>query len=156
MRWLDTAWDKIKRFMADLHLARQRRADLAHEFACLDRAGELDGALATIGLSRGAIPALLDRYSGAVRRHAAMRARLGLDPAPVHSLLGADASSASLRRCIFCAETRRCEQWVHGRAGVGYRSFCPNAGRFDAGARLNGASYDGGLARFDDQYGALR
>lgn len=108
------------------------RAQLKYELECLDHAGELDGALNHIGLSRGAIPVLLRNYPGSIRRYAAMMRRLGIasdrSPSPETGLA---AMTGTLRRCLFCSQSRRCEQWF-GRGGADYPpGFCPNASAFE-------------------------
>ena len=105
------------------------RAELRHELQCLDEAGELDGALAQIGLSRAAIPELLRRYPGSVRRYGAMAGRLGVRPPSPRA--GLVALVGSRRRCLFCGETGRCERWLASDARRGNEEFCPNAGTFE-------------------------
>ena len=111
------------RMRADARL----REELRYEVRCLDEAGELDGALAQIGLSRAAIPELLRRYPGSVRRYGAMAARVGVRPPSPRA--GLVALVGSRRRCLFCRESRCCEQWL--AAGDGAPTFCPNADAFE-------------------------
>ncbi|MBL8661984.1 MAG: hypothetical protein JNM29_04125 [Candidatus Odyssella sp.] len=106
------------------------RAELRYELRCLDEAGELEGALAQIGLSRAAIPELLRLYPGSVRRYGAMTGRLGVRPPSPRA--GLVALVGSRRRCLFCAETARCDRWLASDARRGNEEFCPNAGTFEA------------------------
>jgi hypothetical protein len=114
------------------HEDAQVRAELEHEFDCLDRVGELDGVLANLGLSRGGVPVLLENYPGAMRRFAAMTARLGIGAGKAPTArAGIDALFGARRRCLFCSERRQCEAWLRGGVRDGYRAFCPNAAVFD-------------------------
>jgi hypothetical protein len=106
------------------------REELRYELRCLDEAGELDGALAQIGLSRAAIPELLRRYPGSIRRYGAMAERVGVLPSSPRA--GLVALVGARRRCLFCGESRRCNRWIESGARRGNEAFCPNAGAFDA------------------------
>ena len=121
-RWRER-WARVR---ADARL----REELRHELRCLDEAGELDGALAQIGLSRAAIPELLRRYPGSVRRYGAMADRIGVRPPSPRA--GLVALVGSRRRCLFCGESGRCDRWLESGARRGNEEFCPNAGTFDA------------------------
>lgn len=122
-------WGRWKQRWARMRAEARLRDELRYELRCLDQAGELDGALAQIGLSRAAIPELLRRYPGSVRRHAAMARRVGVRPPSPRA--GVVALIGSRRRCLFCREGRRCDRWLVSGALRGYREFCPNADTFD-------------------------
>lgn len=107
------------------------RGELQLELACLDQAGELDGVLDSLGLSRGAVDFLLEQYPGSARRFGAMAERLGVaDQLPPAAAI--DALSGPRRRCLFCEEVRQCEHWIKDGQTEGYDKFCPNAPTFDA------------------------
>ena len=122
-------WGRFKQRLARARADARLREDLRYELRCLEQAGELDGALANIGLSRAAIPELLRRYPGSVRRYAAMARRIGVRPPSPRA--GLVALIGSRRRCVFCGESRRCDRWLGADARQGYREFCPNADTFD-------------------------
>ena len=116
------AWFRRRREDARL------RAELRHVVNWLENQGELDEVLAGLGLSRDGLPALIERYPGAVRRHEGMRRWLdkgriakGIEAADFSTLFGEG------RRCIFCVAAERCGNWVehpeHDRPAV----FCPGA-----------------------------
>jgi hypothetical protein len=122
-------WERWRQRFARARTDARLRAELRYELRCLDEAGELDGALANLGLSRAAIPELLRRYPGSVRRHAMMARRVGARPPSPRA--GLVALMGSRRRCLFCGESRRCERWLEAGEREGYRDFCPNAGAFE-------------------------
>ncbi|HEY7611193.1 MAG TPA: DUF6455 family protein [Alphaproteobacteria bacterium] len=129
---LAVAWDQVKRRFATARSDARLRAELKYELRCLDEAGELDGSLANLGLSRAAIPVLLRQYPGSVRRYAAMARHLGVAAERPPSLrAGLAALFGPRRRCLFCTESRRCERWLATGARDGYRAFCPNADAFE-------------------------
>ena len=131
------AWDQFKRRRAAARIDSRLRADLAYELGCLDQAGELDGALANLGYSRAAIPVLLRHYPGSVRRYAAMARRTGVGIEPTSTArAGLAALFGPRRRCLFCAEGRRCERWLAAGDSDGYRAFCPNANAFERMKKL--------------------
>lgn len=123
-------WERWKQRWARMRADARLREELRYELRCLDQAGELDGALEQIGLSRAAIPELLRRYPGSVRRYGAMAARLGARPPSPRA--GLVALMGSRRRCLFCGETSRCDHWLASDARRGNEIFCPNAEAFDA------------------------
>lgn len=123
-------WGRWKRRWAAMRADARLREELRYELRCLDEAGELDGALAQIGLSRAAIPELVRRYPGSVRRYGAMAARIGVRPPSPRA--GLVALIGSRRRCLFCGETNHCDRWLASDARRGYQDFCPNAETFDA------------------------
>lgn len=123
-------WSRWKQRWARLRADARLRDELRHELRCLDQAGELDGALAEIGLSRAAIPELLRRYPGSVRRYGAMAGRLGVRPPSPRA--GLVALVGSRRRCLFCGESARCDRWLDSDARRGNEEFCPNAATFAA------------------------
>lgn len=125
---LGQRWAALRRRAARAADDARLRADLRHLLDQLDREGELDQVLGTLGLARGGIPLLLQRYPDAVRRHAAMQAKLGagtvpqLDRAALATIFGAG------RACVHCSAAARCDQWVAaGARSDAYRSFCPGA-----------------------------
>jgi len=123
-------WGRLKQRLASVRADARLRDELRYELRCLDEAGELDGALAQIGLSRAAIPELLRRYPGSVRRYGAMAGRLGVrSPSPRAGLV---ALMGSRRRCLFCGDSGRCDRWLESGARRGNEEFCPNAGTFAA------------------------
>lgn len=122
-------WSRWKQRWSRRRADARLREDLRYEFRCLDEAGELDGVLANLGFSRAAIPELLRSYPGSVRRHATMARRLGVRPSSPRA--GLVALMGSRRRCLFCRESRRCEQWLASGARDGHRDFCPNADAFE-------------------------
>lgn len=122
-------WRRWKQRWARMRADARLREELRYELRCLDEAGELDGALAQIGLSRAAIPELLRRYPGSVRRYAAMAERVGVRPPSPRA--GLVALVGSRRRCLFCGASRHCDHWLESDARRGYQEFCPNAGTFD-------------------------
>ncbi len=125
-------WDGVKRRVAIARIDARLRGELKYELKCLDEAGELDGAMANIGLSRAAIPTLLKQYPGCVRRFTTMGRRLGIGGNRPLSLKGGLAALfGQRRRCLFCAERQRCERWLASGATEGYREFCPNASSFE-------------------------
>jgi hypothetical protein len=125
-------WDDVKRRVAIARIDARLRGELKYELKCLDEAGELDGALANIGLSRDAIPTLVKRYPGCVRRFTTMGRRLGIGRDRPPSLRGGLAALfGQRRRCLFCTESQRCERWLASGATEGYREFCPNASSFE-------------------------
>lgn len=108
------------------------RAALKYELQCLDQAGELDGALANIGLSRGAVPVLLRNYPGSARRFWAMTRRLGIaGDRPPTLQAGLASLFGPRRRCLFCSQSGRCERWLREDRADDYRAFCPNANAFE-------------------------
>lgn len=123
-------WDRLKQRWARMRADARLREELRYELRCLDEAGELDGALEQIGLSRAAIPELLRRYPGSVRRYGAMAARIGARPPSPRA--GLVALVGSRRRCLFCSETARCDRWLESDARRGNEAFCPNAESFNA------------------------
>lgn len=123
-------WSTWKQRWAHRRADARLREELRHELRCLDEAGELDGALAEIGLSRAAIPELLQRYPGSVRRYGAMTGRLGVRPPSPRA--GLVALVGSRRRCLFCSESGRCDRWLESDARRGNEEFCPNADTFEA------------------------
>jgi hypothetical protein len=123
-------WTRSKQRWARMRTDARMRDDLRYELRCLDEAGELDGALAQIGLSRAAIPELLRRYPGSIRRYGAMAERVGVLPSSPRA--GLVALVGARRRCLFCGESRRCNRWIESGARRGNEEFCPNAGTFDA------------------------
>jgi hypothetical protein len=129
---LISLFDRGRRWLARVRADAQVRADLEYEIRCLDHAGVLDGALQNLGLARAGVPVLLRNYPGAIRRYAAMTQRLGLaGERPLSLQAGLAGMSGLRRRCLFCAESRRCERWLSEGNGGGYRNFCPNARVFD-------------------------
>ena len=122
-------WGRWKQRLARARTDARLRAELRYELGCLDQAGELDGVLANLGLARAAIPGLLERYPGSVRRYAFMARRVGARPPSPRA--GLVALMGSRRRCLFCGESRRCERWLETGAREGHRDFCPNADAFD-------------------------
>ena len=125
--WIDGLKERIAAARENARI----RADLEHELACLDRAGELDGVLDSLGLGRGAVDFLLENYPGSARRFNAMTERLGVaDKAPPAAAI--DALAGPRRRCLFCEEVHQCEDWLKDGKTEGYREFCPNADTFDA------------------------
>ncbi|MCW5770611.1 MAG: hypothetical protein KIT16_03170 [Rhodospirillaceae bacterium] len=126
------AWfDGLRARIAAAREDARVRADLEHELACLDQAGELDGVLDSLGLSRGAVDFLIENYPGSARRFEAMAERLGV-AGQVGPVAAIDALSSPRRRCLFCEEVRQCEHWLKDGQTEGYEKFCPNAGTFDA------------------------
>lgn len=122
----------LKRRVSIVRVDARLRGELKYELQCLDEVGELDGALANIGLSRTAIPALLKHYPGCVRRFTTMGRRLGVGSDRPPSLKGGLAALfGQRRRCLFCTERQRCERWLASGATEGYREFCPNASSFE-------------------------
>jgi hypothetical protein len=105
-------------------------SDLAFEIACLDRAGELDGTLNNLGLARGAVPFLLKKYPGAIRRYSAVRTRLGIAAPAESAAFGLTALSGPQLRCVLCSSARRCEKWLRDD-GNGSPGFCPNRTAFE-------------------------
>ena len=125
-------WDQVKQRFATARADARLRAELKYELRCLDEAGELDGALANIGLARAAIPVLLRQYPGSVRRYATMARRVGISAQRLPSFhAGLAALFGPRRRCLFCTESRRCERWLASGAREGTRAFCPNADAFE-------------------------
>jgi len=125
-------WGELKHRLATAREDARVRGDLEYELACLDQAGELDGVLEGIGLSRAALPIVIKNYPGSMRRFLGMtrRLRIGAQPAPTLRV-GIDALFGPRRRCLFCAESRRCESWLRTGRGESYGAFCPNAPVFD-------------------------
>ena len=119
-------WMGWQRRLVDLRADSAKRSALAHEIACLDRASELDGVLSSLGFGRGAVPFLVRSYPGAMRRHSAMKRRLGIAGL---SGYGLSAMSRSQRRCLLCPSAHRCEQWLRG-GGARLPSFCANRPAF--------------------------
>ncbi len=127
---LANAWAKWKQRWADLRIDALRRNELAYEIACLEQAGELEGVLNNIGLGPGAVPYLLKRHPGAIRRHAALCKRLripGADARPSSSL---GALRGAQLRCVLCPSARRCEQWLRA-TDKGVPPFCPSRAAFE-------------------------
>ena len=122
-------WGRFKQRLARARADARLREELRYELRCLEQAGELDGALANIGLARAAIPELLRRYPGSVRRYGAMARRIGVRPPSPRA--GLVALIGSRRRCLFCGESGRCDRWLEADTRTGYRAFCPNADTFD-------------------------
>lgn len=116
---------RLRRARADHAL----REELAGEIGCLEHAGELEGALANHGWSRGAVPYLLARYPGALRRHDAMRRRLGISPRHFVPRMGLGALDRSRTRCLTCPAADQCERWLDA-GETGYAAFCPNRDTF--------------------------
>jgi hypothetical protein len=127
--WLSRAWSQGKQRWADMRIDAHRRDELAYEIACLERAGELDGALSNFGLGRGAVPFLLRRYPGAVRRHAASCQRLRIANRSQNAS-GLGALNGAQLRCLLCPSARRCEKWLRG-SDDDLRAFCPNRSAFE-------------------------
>ena len=123
-------WRRLKQRLARMRADARMREELRYELRCLAEAGELDGALAQIGLSRAAIPELLRRYPGSVRRYGAMAERVGVRPPSPRA--GLVALMGARRRCLFCGESGRCDRWLESGARRGNEEFCPNAGTFAA------------------------
>jgi hypothetical protein len=123
-------WTRWKQRWTRMRADARMREELRYELRCLDQAGELDGALAQIGLSRAAIPELVRRYPGSVRRYGAMADRVGVRPSSPRA--GLVALVGSRRRCLFCGESGRCDRWLESGARRGNAEFCPNAGTFEA------------------------
>ncbi len=118
-------WSRCKQRWARIYADAQLREELRYELRCLEEAGELDGALAQLGLARAAVPELLRLYPGTIRRYAEMAKRVGArTPSPRSGLM---ALAGARRRCLFCSESRRCDQWLGTGAARGYEEFCPNA-----------------------------
>jgi len=126
-RKLQEAWN---RRLARARTERLLRMDLANEIACLEHAGELDGALANHGWSSGAVSYLLEKYPGALRRHDAMRRRIGVSPRHFLPRTGLAALDRSRRRCLSCTAAERCERWLAERQ-TGIAPFCPNRDTFE-------------------------
>ena len=116
---------RFKRASADHAL----REELGAEIDCLESAGELEGALANHGWGTGAVPYLLERYPGALRRHDAMRRRLGVSPRHFMPRMGLAALDRSRTRCLTCPAARQCERWLDA-GETGYAPFCPNRDTF--------------------------
>ncbi len=132
---LADAWAKWRQRWADFRIDAFRRSELAHEIACLELAGELEGALNNIGLGRGAVPFLLQRYPGAMRRHAALCKRLRIgSPGPSNSY-GLDALDGPRLRCLLCPSARRCEKWLRG-SDQGLPAFCLSRSTFERQAGI--------------------
>jgi hypothetical protein len=125
-------WDDARRRIAIARIDARLRGELKYELKCLDEAGELDGALANIGLSRAAISTLIKHYPGCVRRFTTMSRRIGVGGNRPPTLRGGLAALfGQRRRCLFCTEQKRCERWLASGATEGYRDFCPNASSFE-------------------------
>lgn len=132
VHWMTALWGDMRRRVAIARIDARLRDELRYELKCLDEAGELDGALANVGLSRAAIPSLLKNYPGCMRRFTAMTRRLGVGADRPPSLKGGLAALFGQRlRCLYCAERRTCERWLASDATEGNRDFCPNANSFE-------------------------
>lgn len=123
-------WAKWKQRWADARIDAFRRNELAYEIACLEQAGELEGALNTIGLGRGAVPFLLRRYPGAVRHHAALCQRLRIAIPESSNASGLGGLNGAQLRCLLCPSARPCEKWFRG-SDEGLPAFCPSRSAFE-------------------------
>lgn len=132
---LSRLWASWKERWADARIDARRRDDLAHEIACLEHAGELDGVLNTLGLGRGAVPLLLKRYPGAIRRHAAVCDRLRVASPDRPEAVGLGALSGGQLRCILCPSVASCEKWLRG-GDMRLPAFCPGRSAFERRARV--------------------
>ncbi len=125
---LEQGWAKLRRRSARAAEDARLRGDLRHLLDQLDREGELDQVLGTLGLARGGIPLLLQRYPDAVRRHAAMQAKIGFGGAPQLDRAALATIFGAGRRCVHCSAAARCDEWVAaGARGDAWRDFCPGA-----------------------------
>ncbi|HTP83749.1 MAG TPA: DUF6455 family protein [Alphaproteobacteria bacterium] len=107
---------------------RRARARQWHEFEDLAACGVLDDVLSEAGLSRADLPAVMRAHPRSGWRHAEMKRWLGVDvgPAPPR----ADLREAQLR-CVRCASSRQCEDWLALPAGERpVPTFCPNIDAF--------------------------
>lgn len=61
-----------------------------------------------------------------------MMDRLHVDPMAQTSMAAATALGAAARACGFCGHEEACERWFEaGASDSSYKTFCPNAGRFE-------------------------
>jgi hypothetical protein len=127
---LSRVWAICRRHLADARADRFLRNELAHEFACLEQAGELDGVLNSLGLARGAVPFLLDNYPGALRRYCAMRRRLEIATPEESARSGLVGLSGPRLKCLLCASAHRCERRLRS-VKTGIPDFCPNRKAFE-------------------------
>ena len=127
---LANAWAKWKQRWADSRVDALRRNELAYEIACLEQAGELEGVLNNIGLGQGAVPFLLKRHPGAIRRHAALCKRLRIPGANAEPSRGLGALRGAQLRCVLCPSARRCERWLRATYR-GVPAFCPSRTTFE-------------------------
>jgi hypothetical protein len=127
---LSRVWASWKQRWTDARVDACRRDDLAHEIACLEHAGELEGVLSTLGLGAGAVPFLLKRYPGAIRRHAAACHRLRVASPDCSDSAGLGGLNRAQLRCVLCPAAGRCETWLRGNDN-GLPAFCPGRSAFE-------------------------
>jgi len=98
-----------------------------HYIEELDRAGELDGLLEAIGITRAQLQAFEISPLASAELLSRLAARIGLDVADIK----AEGDSPELR-CRTCENWRECRHWLErGADDSAYRAFCPNAKLID-------------------------
>lgn len=137
--------DTVRHWAARLQhaaAAARERNLLRTELADLAARGELDRALAEIGLTRAQLPTLVRNYPDACHLLTRMMDRLGVD---VETIERAGSMHDVVWRCTACAARRRCAAWLDDPDDGGWRTFCPNFETFaQALARSPGAEPRGG------------
>lgn len=80
---------------------------------------------------------LLDRMGRRAELCAAMMHRLNIDPVQASRIALGTMMQRIVRTCMLCRHFGECAAWLESapKESTGYRTFCPNAEKFDGTRR---------------------